>query len=71
MLTGSADEILTLDELCAWLKLKKDYVYHLTCQQAIPHLKIGRQLRFRRSEIEDWLTTRAHQPVTIELSLYR
>lgn len=39
---SSVDEFVTLDDLCDWLKLKKDYVYALTSQRAIPHLKIVR-----------------------------
>ena len=52
---SSVDEFVTLDDLCDWLKLKKDYVYALTSQRAIPHLKIGRHLRFSRQEILEWL----------------
>ena len=52
---SSVDEFVTLNELCDWLKLKKDYVYALTSQRAIPHLKIGRHLRFNKQEIREWL----------------
>ncbi len=59
---SSVDEFVTLDDLCDWLKLKKDYVYALTSQRAIPHLKIGRHLRFSRQEILEWLEQQK-QPV--------
>ena len=59
---SSVDEFVTLDDLCDWLKLKKDYVYALTSQRAIPHLKNGRHLRFSRQEILEWLEQQK-QPV--------
>ena len=48
-------DYLTIDELCDKLKLKKSYVYELTFAKKIPHIKIGRHLRFNWEEVEKWL----------------
>ena len=49
------EELISIEELCRILKLKKSYVYLLTHQKKIPHYKINGQLRFRLSDIELWL----------------
>ena len=50
------EQLVSIDELCQILKLKKSYIYLLTHQRKIPHYKLGAQLRFKLSEIDDWLT---------------
>lgn len=48
-------EYLTLSELCQWLKVKPATVYDWTHTGFIPHLKLGRLLRFERAAIAAWL----------------
>jgi excisionase family DNA binding protein len=55
-----ADELLTVDELASIFKLTRWTIYNLTRQRnrragALPYIKIGRELRFRRSAVEAWL----------------
>jgi len=52
--TEGAD-LLTLQEVCELLKVTKAYVYSLTHQKRIPHIKMMGHLRFRKSDIEKWL----------------
>ena len=50
--------LLTVDELAAKLKLKKSWVYSRTKQTgpgAMPRLKCGKYLRFRLDEVMEWL----------------
>jgi excisionase family DNA binding protein len=54
------EELLTVDELASIFKLTRWTIYNLTRQRnrregALPYLKIGRELRFRRSAVESWL----------------
>ena len=49
------EELIAIEELCRILKLKKSYVYLLTHEKKIPHYKINGHLRFRVSDIENWL----------------
>lgn len=51
-------EVLTLEEVAQYTGLKKSYLYKLTAAKAIPHYKPnGKNCFFRRTELEDWLTT--------------
>lgn len=51
-------EVLTLDEAVQYTGMKKSYLYKLTASRAIPHYKPnGKNCFFRRTELEDWLTT--------------
>jgi excisionase family DNA binding protein len=49
------DGFLTPDQLCEYLQIQKDWLYDQVQRRAIPHVKLGRQLRFKRSEIDQWL----------------
>ena len=54
------DELLTVEELASIFKLTRWTVYNLTRQRnrgegALPYIKIGRELRFRRSAVEAWV----------------
>ena len=49
-------DLLTLTEVCELLKVSKAYIYSLTHQKRIPHIKMSGHLRFRRSDIDNWLT---------------
>ena len=51
----AVDRLLTVQEICELLQVKKTYVYWLTHQKKIPHIKIQGILRFRRSAIDRWL----------------
>lgn len=55
-ITGQS-EIITPDELCEEYKLNKSQLYSMTMRtdaESIPRYKIGKHLRFKRSEVEQW-----------------
>jgi excisionase family DNA binding protein len=54
--SGEGADLLTLKEVCELLKVSKAYIYSKTSQKKIPHIKMDGLLRFRRSEIDDWLS---------------
>lgn len=45
-------EILTVEEVAKFLRLKRSTAYELVKQGKIPSTKIGRQIRIARSDIE-------------------
>lgn len=49
-------QIFTLDELAAYLKVGKRTVYRLAAAKKIPAFKVGGTWRFRRQEIDQWIT---------------
>jgi len=54
-MTDSGGEILTLDEVAAFLKAGKRTVYRLAQKGDIPAFKLGGTWRFRRSELDSWI----------------
>ena len=54
-MTDPEDEILTLDEVAAYLKAGKRTVYRLAQKGEIPAFKLGGTWRFRRSELDRWI----------------
>src|SRR4051812_49568623 len=56
------DEILTTEEVCALLKIKKATLYRHTSQRTgPPFYKIGKHNRWKRSEVMDWLDSHLHE----------
>lgn len=49
------DEIITIQEVAAYLKIKEKTAYRLVAEGKIPGFKVGGAWRFRRSEIEAWI----------------
>jgi excisionase family DNA binding protein len=49
------DEMLTIDDLAAYLKLKPQTIYKWAQSGKIPGAKFGKEWRFRRSAIEQWI----------------
>lgn len=49
-------ELMTYDQISNRLGIKVATLYSLVCQRRIPHIRLsGRMVRFRESEIEQWL----------------
>lgn len=49
------DEIMTAPDVAKYLKLCKAKVYYLIQRKQIPHLRIGRNVRVRKSDLLKWL----------------
>lgn len=54
-MTEADGEILTLEEVAAYLKAGKKTVYRLAQQGQIPSFKLGGTWRFRRIELDRWI----------------
>jgi len=52
------DEILTLEEVAAYLKAGRRTVYRLAANGQIPAFKLGGTWRFRRTELDQWIASR-------------
>lgn len=59
--TDSSGEILTLEEVAAFLKAGKRTVYRFAQNGDIPAFKLGGTWRFRRSELERWIDENSNQ----------
>jgi excisionase family DNA binding protein len=54
------EALMTIEEVSALLKVPPSWIYERTapkCTPAyrIPHLKLGRHLRFERAEVVEWM----------------
>jgi len=48
-------EILTLEEVALYLRLKPQTIYKWAQERRIPAVKLGKEWRFRRSILDRWL----------------
>lgn len=51
------DKLMSVDDLIKYLGVTRDWVYHCTTHKKIPHIKMGKHLKFRKKEIDAWLET--------------
>jgi excisionase family DNA binding protein len=52
------EELMTVREIAAFLKVPTSWVYDRTRRRGtgrIPHLKLGKYVRFSASEVKTWL----------------
>lgn len=49
------DKLMTLDETREYLRIEKITLYKLVRSGKIPASKVGRQWRFKRDRIDNWL----------------
>ena len=61
-MSSKPDEILTIDEVAAYLKAGKRTVYRLAASDKLPAFKLGGTWRFRRSDLDDWIASRIGKP---------
>ncbi len=50
-----ADQVLTLKEVAAYLKLVEKTAYKLAAEGKLPGFKVGGSLRFKEADIEGWI----------------
>lgn len=52
----ASKEVLDLDEAITYTGCARSTLYRLTSAKEIPHYKLGQALRFKKSELDEWLT---------------
>jgi excisionase family DNA binding protein len=50
-----SDALMTAREVAAVLRVAPGWIYAATRRNAIPHVRLGRYVRYRRSAIEAWM----------------
>lgn len=52
----TSDRLMTIDEVADFLQISRNTIYRWNSMgTSIPHFKIGKHLRFRRSDVEKFL----------------
>ena len=49
------NDLMTLDEVAAYLRLSKDTAYRMVQKGNLPASKVGVQWRFRKADVDKWL----------------
>jgi excisionase family DNA binding protein len=49
------DRLMTVADATAYLRVTEDWLYDNHRRLAIPTIRFGRQLRFRRADLDRWL----------------
>ena len=55
VMQANTNEVMTIDELAAYVKVSKSTLYKLVQNGKVPGQKIGKHWRFRREAIDRWL----------------
>ena len=55
------DPILTIPEVARYLKISRSKIYNLVSKKEIPHLKIGRNVRIRQTDLQMWMEKQTNQ----------
>lgn len=62
---SSDNELMAVEEVETYLKVKKSTIYDKVHSRSIPFLKNGSSLRFRRKHIDLWLLNPYHPDLDI------
>jgi excisionase family DNA binding protein len=68
---STTDQLLTIDEVAEWLRISKTGVRRLVDRREIRHLRVGRQIRFMRRDIADYLAAQVVEPLNLGEELLR
>ncbi|MBM3741101.1 MAG: helix-turn-helix domain-containing protein [Acidobacteria bacterium] len=52
--------LMTVEETAAYLRLAPWTIRHWVCQKKIPYVRLGRSVRFRRKDMERFVTQNLH-----------
>jgi excisionase family DNA binding protein len=58
---AASEPLVSVQVLARQLGVPASWVYERTARSAIPHYRVGRYVRFRVSEVLDWLTAEAER----------
>lgn len=58
------EPLMTVADVAAYLSVGERKVRQHIAEKTIPFAKVGGAIRFRRSEIDEWIETQSIAPVT-------
>ena len=61
------EQMMTVREVATYLRCSVSTVRRFVSRGAIPHYRLGKLVRFRRGEIESWLTLHHEGEVPTEI----
>lgn len=58
---AEADKLWTADDVAEYLGMTKPWVYAQVRRKRLPHLRLGKYVRFQQRTIEEWVQANEHQ----------
>ena len=65
-LDGRDLELLSIEEVCRALGMGKSWTYRRIKSGEIPSVKLGRSIKVKRQDLEEYLESRRYQPLAEE-----
>ena len=59
-----SNELWTVDETAAYLKLKPKTIYDYVSARSIPVIRIGRSVRFSQETIQEWVLSKQERELS-------
>jgi excisionase family DNA binding protein len=59
---GQGLELLSIPDLCQELGMGKSWIYRRIRSGEIPSVKLGRSIKVKRTDLEEYLESRRHRP---------
>lgn len=56
------DSVMTVKEVADYLRVNQRTVYRLVVEGKLPGFKVGATWRFKRNDIDGWITSQSNQP---------
>jgi excisionase family DNA binding protein len=61
---GGPGRLLEADDVARYIGMTTDWIYREVRAGRMPHIRLGRYVRFRRESIDAWLAARERGPAT-------
>ncbi len=61
-MTSAPETVMTVKEVADYLRVNQRTVYRLAVDGKLPAFKVGATWRFKRSDIDGWITAQSNQP---------
>ena len=55
--SNQSKDLLTIDEACDYLDMKKSSLYSMNCRRQIPFTKVLGKVYYRKSALDSWLAS--------------
>jgi excisionase family DNA binding protein len=65
------NDIMTLEEVAAYLKLKPQTIYTWAQEKKIPAAKLGKEWRFKKSIIDEWIIQHIDEKFASVIASYK
>ena len=63
-MTPQLDPIMTVSEMAKYLKISRSKAYAMVARKEIPHIRIGKNVRIRVTDLVKWLETQIEGKMT-------